>query len=130
MLNRNGSLSTFAAFPEASKLSPGYATSGGFGIGFAPTSFGEYAGDLFASDSASGNLYVVNAQGQSSLFAEIALPAGAQSPGLRQFTWAPSGFGQYSGDLFVSIAAVDGAGGSIGEIEVLNANGQEVGLYD
>jgi hypothetical protein len=32
--------------------------------------------------------------------------------------------------LFVSIAAVNGAGGSLGEIEVFNANGQEVALYE
>jgi len=130
VLNKNGSLSTFAAFPEATTLSPGSSVSRAFGIGFAPSGFGKYSGDLFASDDASGSLYVVNAQGQSSLFAQISLPAGATSPGLRQFAWAPSGFGQYSGDLFVSVASQIDGGGSAGEIEVFNANGQEVGLYD
>ena len=130
VLNKNGTLSTFASFPAAARISPGYSASSVFGIGFAPGGFGKDAGDLFASDLSSGSLYVVNAEGQSSLFAQIALPVGATSPGLRQFTWAPSGFGQYSGDLFVSIAAVNGAGGSLGEIEVFNANGQEVALYE
>ena len=130
VLNKNGTLSRFAAFPEASTLSPGASVSRAFGIGFAPSGFGKYSGDLFASDDASGSLYVVNAQGQSSLFAQVTLPTSAQSPGLRQFAWAPAGFGQYSGDLFVSVAAQIDGGGSAGEIEVFNANGQEVGLYE
>jgi len=111
-------------------LSPGSSVSRAFGVGFAPSGFGKYAGDLFASDDASGSLYVINAQGQSSLFAQISLPASATSPGLRQFAWAPSGFGQYSGDLFVSVAAQIDGGGSAGEIEVFNANGQEIGQYE
>jgi hypothetical protein len=130
VLNKDGSVSPFAAFPQASKISPGFAASGVISVGFAPGSFGQYGGSLFAGDVASGNLYVVNAQGQSSLFAQITLPAGASSPGLRQFAWAPSGFGQYSGDLFVSIAAQNGGGGSVGEIEVFNSSGQEVAIYD
>jgi hypothetical protein len=130
VLNKNGTLSTFASLPQASTLAAGASTSTAFDVGFAPSSFGSHAGELFASDATSGNLYVINAEGQSSLFAQITLPAGAQSPGLRQFAWAPSGFGQYSGDLFVSIAAENGGGGELGEIEVFNANGQEVALYD
>lgn len=131
VLNKNGGLTRFASFPQATTVSPGYGgTSGAFSIGFAPSGFGKDAGDLFASDVASGSLYVVNAQGKSSLFAQITLPAGATSPGLRQFTWAPAGFGQYSGDLFVSIAAQNGGGGELGEIEVFNASGQEVALYN
>jgi hypothetical protein len=100
-----------------------------FGVGFAPASFGAHAGQLFVSDVASGNLYTVSQSGQASLFATLPLPAGFNQPGLRQFAWAPASFGAYGGDLFVSIAAQNGGGGSTGEIDVLNASGQTVALY-
>jgi hypothetical protein len=100
-----------------------------FGVGFAPTSFGARAGQMFISDSATGNLYTVSSSGVATLFATLPLPAGFSQPGLRQFAWAPAGFGAYGGDLFVSIAAQNGGGGSTGEIDVLNALGQTIALY-
>jgi hypothetical protein len=99
------------------------------GIGFAPASFGAFAGDLFASDLGSGKLFVINAAGNSTLFATLPLPTGFSEPGLRQIAWAPADFGAYGGDLFVSIAAQNGGGGSDGEIDILNAAGQTVGHY-
>ena len=116
------SLSTFTTIPgEAGQA---------FATGFAPSTFGPNAGDLFVSSETSGKLYVVNAQGQASLFANITLPSDTLSPGLRQMTWAPAGFGSYGGDMFLSVAAQNGGGGSLGEIEVLNSKGQEVALYN
>jgi hypothetical protein len=101
-----------------------------FGVGFAPASFGSHAGQMFVSDVATGNIYTVSPSGQATLFATLPLPAGFSQPGLRQFAWAPPGsFGAYSGDLFVSIAAQNGGGGSNGEIDVLDATGQTVALY-
>jgi hypothetical protein len=105
---------------------PGVAT---FGVGFAPSGFGAKAGDLFVSDGASGDLYTVDSLGKVTLFADLPLPTGLTQPGLRQFVWAPPGFGQYGGDLFVSVAAQNGGGGTTGEIDVLNAAGQAVALY-
>jgi hypothetical protein len=104
------------------------------GVGFAPTTFGAHAGDLFVSDVASGNLYVLDAAGDASLFASLPLPVGFTEPGLRQFAWAPTGFTlpdgeDLGGDLFVSIAAQNGGGGSSGEIDVLNAAGDTVAHY-
>ena len=79
-------------------------------------------------------LAVLNAAGHASLFASLPLPIGFTQPGLRQFAWAPAGFtlpdGQdLGGDLFVSIAAQNGGGGSSGEIDVLNAAGDTVAHY-
>jgi hypothetical protein len=99
------------------------------GVGFAPASFGSHAGQMFVSDSATGNIYIVSPGGQPTLFATLPLPAGFGQPGLRQFAWAPASFGAYGGDLFVSIAAQNGGGGSDGEIDVLNAAGQTLALY-
>jgi hypothetical protein len=117
------SLTTFAslsAFPNAAP----------FGLGFAPASFGADAGDLFVTDVYSGNLYVLNAEGQASLFATLPLPSGYSQPGLRQIAWAPAGFGAYGGDLFVSVAAQNGGGGATGEIDVLNASGKTIAIYN
>jgi hypothetical protein len=58
-----------------------------FGVGFAPASFGAYAGQLFVSDVASGNLYTLSQSGQATLFATLPLPVGFNQPGLRQFAW-------------------------------------------
>jgi hypothetical protein len=121
VLAANGTtVSTFAT-------APGTAT---FGLGFAPSTFGNDGGDLFVTDGLTGNLYVVNSGGQSTLFATLQLPDTLTSPGLRDLAWAPAGFGQYGGDLFVSIAASTSAHGASGEIAVLNSQGQEVALYD
>ncbi|HXE24049.1 MAG TPA: hypothetical protein VN637_04100 [Roseiarcus sp.] len=84
-------------------------------MGFAPESSGAHGGDLFVSDVGSGKLYVIDAAGDATLFADLPLPIGFAQPGLRQFAWAPAGFtlpdGQdLGGDLFVSIAAQNGGG--------------------
>jgi hypothetical protein len=126
VLNYNGAgISTFADLPSG--VSP-------LGLGFAPTSFGASGGDLFVSDGGSGKLYVLNSAGHASVFATLPLPVGFKAPGLRQFEWAPEGFtladGQdVGGDLFVSIAAQNGGGGTTGYIDVLNAAGDTVAHY-
>jgi hypothetical protein len=124
------SVSTFTTLP-------GVAT---FGVGFAPTTFGTYAGDMFVSDGQSGRIFTVDAAGDTTLFADLPLPTGFSDPGLRQFAWAPAGFTipdpevvggkeDVGGDLFVSIAAQNGGGGSDGYIDILNGAGQTVGHY-
>ncbi len=108
--------------------------AGAFGVAFAPASFGADAGDLFVSDDRSGNLYVVDAAGDATLFAKLPLPSGFVDPGLRQIAFAPPGFTlpdgeDLGGDLFVSIAAQNGGGGATGEIDVLNSAGDTVAHY-
>jgi hypothetical protein len=100
-----------------------------FGVGFAPSSFGADAGDMFVSDSQSGRIYTINTAGQPTLFAILPLPTEYNDPGLRQFAWAPADFGSFGGDLFVSIAAQNGGGGTTGEVDVLDAAGDTVGHY-
>jgi hypothetical protein len=100
-----------------------------FGVGFAPATFGAHAGQMFVSDGVTGNLYTVSSTGQETPFANLPLPQIGAQPGLRQFAWAPAGFGVYAGDLFVSVAAMNGGGGFDGDIDVLSATGQLVALY-
>ena len=81
-----------------------------------------------------GNLYLVDSTGDASLFATLPLPERLQPAGLRQIAWAPPGFTlpggeDIGGDLFVSIAAQNGGGGSTGEIDVLDASGNTVAHY-
>jgi hypothetical protein len=126
ILNNNGtSLSTFASLPTRVDA---------FGIGFAPESFGANGGDLFVTDGGSGKLYVLNAAGNATLFANLPLPSGFTDPGLRYLAWAPAGFTlsngeDVGGDLFVSIAAQNGGGGSSGEIDVLSGAGNTVAHF-
>jgi hypothetical protein len=49
--------------------------------------------------------------------------------GLRWIAFAPAGFGNYGGDLFVSVAGRNGGGGTHGAIDVLNGSGQVVAHY-
>jgi hypothetical protein len=121
----SASVSSFATLPNH---------SGAFGVAFAPASFGAYAGDLFVSDDRSGNLYWLDAAGDATLFATLPLPSGFVHPGLRQIAFAPAGFTlpdgeDLGGDLFVSIAAQNGGGGTTGEIDVLNAAQETVAHY-
>jgi hypothetical protein len=123
--SNSASVSIFATMPDG---------VGAFDVAFAPTTFGADAGDLFVSDDRSGNLYVLNAAGQATLFATLPLPTGFVDPGLRQIAFAPAGFTlpdgeDLGGDLFVSIAAQNGGGGTTGEIDVLNAEGCTVAYY-
>jgi PEP-CTERM motif len=129
ILNSNGtSLSSFTSLP---------ARVNAYGLGFAPESFGAYGADLFVTDSSSGKLYVIDAAGDAALFATLPLPTGFTDSGLRYIAWAPAGFAipeaggaeDLGGDLFVSIAAQNGGGGTDGEIDVLNAAGDTVAHY-
>jgi hypothetical protein len=108
--------------------------AGAFGVAFAPTTFGADAGDLFVSDDRSGKLYVLSAAGVATKFATLPLPTGFVDPGLRQIAFAPAGFTmpdgkELGGDLFVSIAAQNGGGGTDGVIDVLDAEGDTVAHY-
>ena len=95
-----------------------------FGLGFAPAGFGSIGGDLLVTDGASGTIYAVNSSGSVSVFANVAVPTltGGAVAGLRQFAFAPAGFGNYGGDLFVSLSGSQYGGGTSGSVDVLNSS--------
>ena len=105
-----------------------FATVAGdpFGAAFAPSGFGSVGGDLLVSDSGTGRIFAVDANGNSSVFATISLAANQY--GLRQMAFAPAGFGDWGGDLFVSITGSVLGGGIYGAVVVLDASGQEVAV--
>jgi hypothetical protein len=76
-----------------------------FGAAQAPAGFGAVGGTLLVSDAVGGGIYSVNPTGRVSLFTTI--PLGAGQGGLRQMAFAPSGWGRYSGNLFVSLTTRD-----------------------
>lgn len=89
-----------------------------FGAALAGPSFGEVGGpSLFVSDAGGNGIYTVDTVGNVRLFATIPLATG--QTGLRQIAFAPTGWGKYSGDLFVSITRDD--------IDVLNRDGSIIG---
>jgi hypothetical protein len=88
-----------------------------FGAALAPPGFGDVGGTLLVSDAGGGGIYSVNPTGKVSLFTTI--PLGARQSGLRQMAFAPSGWGRYSGNLFVSLNTRD--------IVIVGRNGSIVG---
>ena len=88
-----------------------------FGAALAPQGFGAFGGDLLVTDAASGNVFAIDSQGNVSHFATVSL--GLNQPGLRQMTFAPSGFGAYGGDLVLSISGSGAGGGTFGAVVVL-----------
>ena len=114
-LDQNGNTSTFAT-----------VAGDPFGAVFAPNGFGLVGGDLLVSESGSGKIFAVDANGNSSVFATF--PLGPNQYGLRQMAFAPSGFGSYGGDLFVSVTGSVQGGGIYGAVVVLDACGQEIAV--
>jgi hypothetical protein len=88
-----------------------------FGAALAPPGFGAVGGTLLVSDAGGGGIYSVNPTGRVSLFTTI--PLGARQSGLRQMAFAPSGWGRYSGNLFVSLNTRD--------IVIVSRNGSIIG---
>jgi hypothetical protein len=125
-LNPTGTLSQFA--PLGAGGSSGYLLP--FGLGFAPAGFGSVGGDLLVTDGASGTIYAVDSSGNVSVFANVAVPtlSGGAIAGLRQFAFAPAGFGPYGGDLFVSVSGSQFGGGTSGSVDVLNSAGALVAV--
>jgi len=119
ILNPDGTTTVFATLGTDSDP---------FTLGFAPTGFGSIGGDLLVTDGASGKMYVVDASGNISLFDTLPVPSVTDEiTGLRQFTFAPSGYGPYGGDLFVSVSGSGDGGGTFGSVDILNGSGGLVG---
>ena len=88
-----------------------------FGAALAPASFGDVGGTLLVTDAGGSGIYAVDSTGNVTQFTTIPLAAGQS--GLRQIAFAPKGFGQFGGDLFVSVAN--------GVIDVVNRDGSVIG---
>ena len=120
-LSPDGTVSNFASLGTGG--SAGFLAP--FAVGFAPAGFGSIGGDLLVADGASGTMYAVDSSGNASVFANVAVPTltGGAVAGLRQFAFAPAGFGSYGGDLFVSVSGSQFGGGTSGSVDVLNSSG-------
>lgn len=120
ILNSDGSTSPFG---------PSLPTNfGTFGTAFAPAGFGSVGGMLLVSDTDSGEILAIDSQGNEHPFADLSL--NANQTGLREIAFAPAGFGQYGGDLFVSISGSQNGGGVAGEVVVLDQNGNIIAVLE
>lgn len=137
-LNPNGTTSAFSTLVDA----PTYNTSSTgtpvvsaivpFGTTFAPAGFGAIGGDLLVDDSAGDTIEAVDAEGVASVWATVPgaaqLLSNDQITGLRQMAFAPESFGEYGGDLFVSVSGSQEGGGTSGQVDVLNSSGTLVAV--
>ena len=92
----------------------------------APPGFGSVGNNLLVSDTNSGTIVSIDAQGNVHPFATV--PLGPGQTGLRQMAFAPANFGNFSNDLLVSVSGSQFGGGSLGALVALNGLGQEVGI--
>lgn len=122
-------------YDSAGDALPGFF---GFGLAFAPGSFGSMGGDLLVSSDNTGQILAVDPIGNASLFADIQLLPGQNritgQYGLRQMAFAPQGFSanglDLGGNLIVSVLGGRGGGGTFGAIDAVNAVGQVVATLD
>jgi hypothetical protein len=115
--SHDGSVDIFTPEGTVGRLADLPALDTPFGAALAPTGFGVVGGTLLVSDAGGGGIYSVNPTGKVSLF--TTLPLGSGQDGLRQIAFAPSGWGKYSGNLFVSLQRRD--------IDIVGRNGSIIG---
>jgi hypothetical protein len=115
--SRDGSVDIFTPSGTVGRLTNLPSVSVPFGAALAPRGFGAVGGTLLVSDAGGGGIYSVNPTGRVSLFTTI--PFGTGQSGLRQMAFAPSGWGRYSGNLFVSF--------NIRDIVIVSRNGSILG---
>jgi hypothetical protein len=115
--SRDGSVDIFTPSGTVGRLTNLPSVNVPFGATQAPAGFGSVGGTLLVSDGVGGGIYSVNPTGRVSLFTTI--PLGTGQSGLRQMAFAPSGWGRYSGNLFVSVNTRD--------IVVVSRNGSIIG---
>jgi hypothetical protein len=133
----NGSTSTVEAFPSTptpstfatiTNFAPANAQNdtGPAGLAFSSNGFipGTTGQVLLVSDAFSGAIDWIDSSGNVNYFTTI--PLIDNEFGLRQIAVAPSGFGSYGGDLLVSVAAVNGAGGTFGAVDVVDGAGNVI----
>jgi hypothetical protein len=115
--SRDGSVDTFTPSGTVGRLTNLPSVNVPFGAALAPRGFGDMGETLLVSDAGGGGIYSVNPTGRVSLFTTI--PLGTGQSGLRQMAFAPSGWGRYSGNLFVSLNTRD--------IDIVSRNGSIIG---
>jgi hypothetical protein len=115
--SRDGSVDIFTPSGTVGRLTNLPMVNVPFGAAQAPAGFGPVGGTLLVSDAEGGGIYSVNPTGRVSLFTTI--PLGPGQSGLRQMAFAPSGWGRYSGNLFVSLTT--------GDIDIVSRNGAVIG---
>jgi hypothetical protein len=115
--SRDGSVDIFTPSGTVGRLTNLPSVNVPFGAALAPAGFGAVGGTLLVSDAGGGGIYSVNPTGRVSLFTTI--PLGTGQSGLRQMAFAPSGWGRYSGNLFVSLNTRD--------IVIVSRNGSILG---
>jgi hypothetical protein len=103
--SHDGSVDIFTPSGTVGRLANLPSVNVPFGAALAPGGFGNVGGTLLVSDAVGGGIYSVNPTGRVSLFTTI--PLGTGQSGLRQMAFAPSGWGRYSGNLFVSLNTRD-----------------------
>jgi hypothetical protein len=111
-----GSVDFFAPDGTVGTLTTLPSVTTPYGAVLAPAGFGDVGGTLLVSDAQGPGIYSVDPSGQVRNFTTI--PLSGQG-GLRQMAFAPSGWGRYSGDLFVSVSTRD--------IVVVNQRGAVIG---
>jgi hypothetical protein len=115
--SRDGSVDIFTPSGTVGRLANLPSVNVPFGAAQAPAGYGAVGGTLLVSDGVGGGIYSVNPTGGVSLFTTI--PLGTGQSGLRQMAFAPSGWGRYSGNLFVSLNTRD--------IVIVSRNGSIIG---
>jgi hypothetical protein len=115
--SHDGSVDIFTPSGTVGRLTNLPSVNVPFGAALAPAGFGNVGGTLLVSDAVGGGIYSVNPTGRVSLFTTI--PLGTGQSGLRQMAFAPSRWGRYSGNLFVSLNTRD--------IDIVSRNGSIIG---
>ena len=115
--SHDGSVDIFTPSGTVGRLTNLPSVNVPFGAALAPAGFGEVGGTLLVSDAVGGGIYSVNPTGRVTLFTTI--PLGSGQSGLRQMAFAPSGWGRYSGNLFVSLTTRD--------IDIVSRTGAVIG---
>lgn len=112
----DGSVDFFTPNGKVGELASLTTVSVPFGAALAPSGFGTVGGTLLVSDAGGPGIYSVTSTGDVTPFATV--PLGAGQSGLRQMAFAPSGWGPFSGDLFVSV--------DVGAIDIVDKRGHVV----
>jgi hypothetical protein len=102
--------------------SPLYPETARFGLAFAPAGWGTVGGDLLTNRT-DGTIFAVESDGDEFVFTTLTSIA----YGLRQMAFGPAGFIPGYGELlFVSVSGSEYGGGTMGDVLVLDSEGNLV----
>jgi hypothetical protein len=120
-----GQGSVLALSPTGVVTTVATTATGAWGLTFVPDGFGTHGGQFLTSSAADGSIVSISADGASTPFVNLALASG--QTGLRQMEFSPPGFiAGYGSLLFVSVSGSPGGGGTLGDILVLDSDGNVV----